>query len=244
MTVVLNKDAWVRFTRRTDDPKLAWIEFHLKKRGIESRRKGESGHAPILWVRAFDLADAWDFLTTKIDNIPDDNPCWHERYWNKNLPTIPVHSPVDTGWICQRSGQHVSELEFDHPHRTYPICKFCEDLRGIVMKKLTLIRDSHNRICWLGEKEKNRPDQQWLEGQSIPFEADAEFTTAYPLDGGSVIVDRKRVTVIGEFNTDAPAGERRHSALVALWHAMSDAGLPYTVTDFFHQYYNPKGNEQ
>src|SRR5436853_4238145 len=41
---------WVLFCKRTQDPKLAWIERELDKIGIPHRREGESSHAPILQV--------------------------------------------------------------------------------------------------------------------------------------------------------------------------------------------------
>lgn len=62
---------WVMFTKRTDDPKLAWMEKKLAEMGIESRRNGESFHAPILEVRRKDLARACAWLSTPFDGEPD-----------------------------------------------------------------------------------------------------------------------------------------------------------------------------
>lgn len=70
---------WVRFTKRTDDPKLAWLEKHLAEHGIESRRNGESWHAPILEVHDDKLEAAWDLLTPELDEIPDDDPMFMEE---------------------------------------------------------------------------------------------------------------------------------------------------------------------
>ena len=106
--------------------------------------------------------------------------------------------------------------------------------------KMTLIQDDHNRIGWLGAKSE-QPDQQWLDGQSIPFHKDANFYTAYPLSGGSVIIDRDRIEILGEFNGSASAGEPRHSVLVALWYALDDAGEAYSVPEYFNEYYRPDG---
>ena len=64
---------WVTFTRRTEDPKLAWIERELDKRGIPHRRDGRSFHAPILQVWAESLDDAWEVLPFHIDELPDDD---------------------------------------------------------------------------------------------------------------------------------------------------------------------------
>ena len=64
---------WVTFTRRTNDPKLAWLENELDIAGIEHRRNGESPHAPILEVLELDLEEAWDILKP-VDDIADDDP--------------------------------------------------------------------------------------------------------------------------------------------------------------------------
>jgi hypothetical protein len=70
---LLEGDEWVRFTKRTNDPKLKWLEGELAKRGIKSRRAGESWHAPILQVMRKDLDAAWKILTP-VDDVPDDDP--------------------------------------------------------------------------------------------------------------------------------------------------------------------------
>lgn len=79
---------WVRFTKRTDDPKLAWIEKTLAVMGIPSRRNGHSFHAPILEVHQKDLAFAWRWLSSPfgtdpktgkprtLDDAPDDDPAF------------------------------------------------------------------------------------------------------------------------------------------------------------------------
>lgn len=66
---------FVMFTKRTEDPKLSWLEAQLSKAGIPSRRNGHSFHAPILEVREQDLERAWEILTP-VDDIPDDDPRW------------------------------------------------------------------------------------------------------------------------------------------------------------------------
>lgn len=77
-------DEWVKFCRRTNDPKLAVIEHLLKGRNIPSRRNGESFHAPILEVPKAHEEAAWDMLGEKydmddkglmpLDDIEDDDP--------------------------------------------------------------------------------------------------------------------------------------------------------------------------
>ena len=66
---------WVTFTRRTNDPKLAWLERQLDLGEIAHRRQGESFHAPILEVHNHQLYAAGKILEP-IDDIPDDD----ERY--------------------------------------------------------------------------------------------------------------------------------------------------------------------
>ena len=68
-----NRNAYVLFTKRTDDPKLAWLERQLAAAGIKSRRNGESWHAPILEVKQKDLQAAWDILAP-VDDLLDDDP--------------------------------------------------------------------------------------------------------------------------------------------------------------------------
>lgn len=72
----IRANTWVQFTKRTDDPKLTWLQLRLLEIGIESRRRGCSWHGPILEVRQRDLARAWEILTP-IDNMRDDAPHFH-----------------------------------------------------------------------------------------------------------------------------------------------------------------------
>lgn len=69
----MNATIWTRFTKRTDDPKLSWLEKQLDAAGIQHRRNGYSFHAPILEVPASDLDRAWEILTP-VDDIEDDDP--------------------------------------------------------------------------------------------------------------------------------------------------------------------------
>jgi len=64
---------WATFTRRTDDPKLSWLERQLSDADIPHRRNGESFHAPILEVPIDKLDSAWAILNP-VDDIPDDDP--------------------------------------------------------------------------------------------------------------------------------------------------------------------------
>jgi hypothetical protein len=69
---------WVLFTKRTDDPKLAWLERRLDEARIPHRRAGWSWHAPILEVPSDRLDDAWKILTP-VDDIEDDDPRFTEE---------------------------------------------------------------------------------------------------------------------------------------------------------------------
>lgn len=69
---------WTMFTRRTEDPKLSWLERQLDKAEIPHRRNGESFHAPILEVPFNKLEAAWRILEP-VDDVPDDDPRWEEE---------------------------------------------------------------------------------------------------------------------------------------------------------------------
>lgn len=68
--------AWVQFTKRTNDPKLSWLEAQLDAAGIPHRRAGESWHAPITEVPEDQLEAAWAILAPfdDPDKYPDDHP--------------------------------------------------------------------------------------------------------------------------------------------------------------------------
>lgn len=79
--------AWVDFTRRTNDPKLAFIERELGKLGIPHRRFGRSFHAPILQVPHNRINEAWALLDMEfnstsggltLDDMADDHPTFAE----------------------------------------------------------------------------------------------------------------------------------------------------------------------
>ena len=73
---------WQSFCRRTNDPKLAYIESLLTERGIPHRRNGESWHAPILEVPEAHMDEAWALLGMvidgrQLDDIEDDDPMFN-----------------------------------------------------------------------------------------------------------------------------------------------------------------------
>jgi hypothetical protein len=72
---------WTMLCKRTNDPKLAWIQQQLQARGIPSRRQGDSWHAPILQVPDEHVDAAWAFLGERwkrtryiVDDIRDEHP--------------------------------------------------------------------------------------------------------------------------------------------------------------------------
>jgi hypothetical protein len=69
---------WTTLLRRTNDPKLGWLERLFEKNGIPSRRNGESFHAPILEVPKEHEEAAWDLLDHDIDEMADDDPMFEE----------------------------------------------------------------------------------------------------------------------------------------------------------------------
>tara|TARA_Y100000310_G_scaffold341050_1_gene438919 strand:- start:1231 stop:1569 length:339 start_codon:yes stop_codon:yes gene_type:complete len=72
---------WQTLTKRTNDPKLSYVERELNRRGIPHRRKGESFHAPILEVPDHFFELAWDKIICPIDNVPDHHAVFiHENH--------------------------------------------------------------------------------------------------------------------------------------------------------------------
>ena len=70
-----DKIEWEQLCKRTNDPKLAWLEDELSYHGIANRKNGESWHAPILEVDKSKIDKAWEILDP-IDDIPDDDERW------------------------------------------------------------------------------------------------------------------------------------------------------------------------
>lgn len=76
----MGRNDWTDLTRRTNDPKLAFIERLLDEAQIDHRRNGESFHAPILQVRDQFMTAAWQIIGP-YDSLPDDDPmfCQEEQ---------------------------------------------------------------------------------------------------------------------------------------------------------------------
>jgi len=97
-----NELDWVNFCRRTNDPKLTWIESQLKTLGIAHRRNGDSFHAPILQVPRDRFSEAWDLLNTPIGEMfvgeekaicYDDLPDNHWFFYHLAVPS-PEPNPL------------------------------------------------------------------------------------------------------------------------------------------------------
>lgn len=75
---------WVTVTRRTNDPKLSFLEKWLDQMGVLHRRNGSSTHAPIMQVPVSQSEEAYATLEMVIelgegvravfDDIADDHP--------------------------------------------------------------------------------------------------------------------------------------------------------------------------
>jgi hypothetical protein len=70
------RNEWRAFCKRTNDPKLRWLQKRLAEVGIPSRREGKSFHAPILQVPKGCLDRALEILIP-VDDISDDSPRFH-----------------------------------------------------------------------------------------------------------------------------------------------------------------------
>lgn len=144
----MDKRVLIQFTKRTNDPKLSWLENQLDRAGIYHERAGESFHAPILYIDEAREDDAWAILNP-VDNIPDDDP----QFLRNVLEMAPFSSnPLDSDlsivlcvidneftpfvtWIYNRSDrafyhghyfQHESDAEKDFEKRrdaNITVCK-------------------------------------------------------------------------------------------------------------------------
>jgi hypothetical protein len=75
--ITVARSAWVQLTKRTNDPKLSWLERQLDKLGIPHRRQGESFHAPIMQVPQAHYTEALGLLV-EVDDLPDDHRRFNE----------------------------------------------------------------------------------------------------------------------------------------------------------------------
>jgi len=71
--VRVNVREYELFTKRTNNPKLAWVLNACKSVGLRVFVEGRSFHAPISYVHRADYVKAWDILGP-LDDEPDDSP--------------------------------------------------------------------------------------------------------------------------------------------------------------------------
>lgn len=105
---------WVVLCKRTEDPKLLWLEHRLADKGIKFRRRGYSFHAPILEVQQQDEEAAWEILRP-VDDLPDDLPRWQQEadmaYIKFKSGSVVYHSKAIFGPGTVLSAAYDEELE-------------------------------------------------------------------------------------------------------------------------------------
>jgi len=100
-------DKYVPFTRRTEDPKLSWLEAQLSFAGIAHRRRGASAHAPILEVAESREADAGDILDP-VDDMRDDLARFRAPY---GRPYEPHYTPSPaTRRVIKRTIKGINDM--------------------------------------------------------------------------------------------------------------------------------------
>lgn len=158
---------WVRFTKRTDDPKLAWLERRLRAAGIPSRRNGYSFHAPILEVPKDKLDAAWEILRP-VDDVDDDDPMF--------LSPEPRRKRKAARKIQSRGALFVvlPELPVEAPHRI--VLPHDEDAIFKGLKKVIhtdMLEPFQLPGFWAyGDEDarmKMRQPNPWLTGNGIVF---------------------------------------------------------------------------
>ena len=103
---------YTQFTKRTDDPKLKWLEGELDKVGIKHYRDGYSGHGPIMMVDESMLDAAYEILTP-IDDIPDNDKRFQEGFaWHLSLQSNDG-SKTFLGVFNPPDGQEVMGCDMD-----------------------------------------------------------------------------------------------------------------------------------
>ena len=91
---------WVPLTRRTNNPKLSWLEGRLDEAGIAHRRNGRTWHAPSLEVGEGDIDRAWDILDP-VDDIPPGLAGLMRDFFRSPEKDTP---PPDAGTVADRYG--------------------------------------------------------------------------------------------------------------------------------------------
>jgi len=116
---------WVQFTKRTEDPKLAWLECKLALRGIPSKRAGFSFHAPILEVPEEYEKAAQKILSYHIDNMPDNAKMFREM---RGCPTE-IAQRLQTAASLQER-EHIARLANRLREKTPKLAKKLRKVAG------------------------------------------------------------------------------------------------------------------
>ncbi len=109
--------------KRTNDPKLAYIESLLTERGIYHRRSGESFHAPILEVSSNKAEDAWKVLNLQgrkdlnipvrfgvdLDSIADDHHCFAGYEAHDFLPEDDESASEEAEWYRELNSGYAQD---------------------------------------------------------------------------------------------------------------------------------------
>lgn len=67
---------WAMLTKKTNGPKLRWLEYRLEDEGIPWRK--EPGDTPILSVPFEKVEAAWEILEP-VDEVPNEDSRWTLR---------------------------------------------------------------------------------------------------------------------------------------------------------------------
>ena len=67
---------------------------------------------------------------------------------------------------------------------------------------INVIRDTYDRVCIVTGKTESE-GLAWEYAQEKPFSVEPDFYRAYPVLGGSIIVDLNQCIIIGQIRSDA-----------------------------------------
>jgi hypothetical protein len=109
--------------KRTEDPKLSYIESILTNKGIYHRRLGESFHAPILEVSSNKADEAWQVLNLQgrkdlnlavsfgvdLDSIPDDHQCFAGYVAHDFLPEDDTGENEEAKWYRELNAGYAQD---------------------------------------------------------------------------------------------------------------------------------------
>jgi hypothetical protein len=189
--------AWVTLTRRTHDPKLAYIEAWLDELQVPHRRTGSSADGPILEVQDRDFERASHEILSRPDhnygtfaNRPDDALMFdHEMYeysehYRKNWPQITKQTDQP---LRQRT---ISTLR-DVGRALLGLAALCGGILaliafGVVMRSLHIeqfVGGAAAASLWIGifayGQSQYPPETRWQPRVWIPVATFATLITAF-----------------------------------------------------------------